>query len=142
MTIARMIADRSGEIVSCPATASVGDAVKLLAEKRIGALPVMDGGQVVGIFSERDVVYQLAAHGAAMLSKSVGEVMTAPPITVEPASGVLDALGLMTRRRIRHLPVVENGAIKGFVSIGDLVKYRIDHIVAEAEAMRSYIQSA
>ncbi len=142
MTIARMIADRSGEIISCPSTASVGDAVKLLAEKRIGALPVMDGGQVVGIFSERDVVYQLAAHGAAMLSKTVGEVMTAPAITVEPSSGVLDALGLMTRRRIRHLPVVENGAVKGFVSIGDMVKYRIDGIVAEAEAMRSYIQSA
>jgi CBS domain-containing protein len=142
MTIARMIAGRSGEIISCPSSASVGDAVKLLAEKRIGALPVMDGGEVVGIFSERDVVYQLAAHGAAMLTKSVGEVMTAPAITVEPGSGVLDALGLMTRRRIRHLPVVDNGAVKGFVSIGDLVKYRIDHIVAEAEAMRSYIQSA
>jgi CBS domain-containing protein len=142
MTIARMIAGRSGEIISCPSTTSVGDAVKLLAEKRIGALPVMDGGKVVGIFSERDVVYQLAAHGAAMLAKSVGEVMTAPAITVDPSSGVLDALGLMTRRRIRHLPVVESGSVKGFVSIGDLVKYRIDHIVAEAEAMRSYIQSA
>lgn len=142
MTIARMIAGHSGEIISCPSTASVGDAVKLLAEKRIGALPVMEGSQVAGIFSERDVVYQLAAHGAAMLAKPVSEVMTAPAITVEPSSGVLDALGLMTRRRIRHLPVVEGGVIKGFVSIGDLVKYRIEGIVAEAEAMRSYIQSA
>ncbi len=142
MTIARMIADRSSETISCTSTTSVADAVKLLADKRIGALPVMDDGKVAGIFSERDVVYQLATHGAAMLSKTVGEVMTAPAITVEPASGVLDALGLMTRRRIRHLPVVEGGVVKGFVSIGDLVKYRIDHIVAEAEAMRSYIQSA
>lgn len=142
MTIARMIAGRSGEIITCLASTSVGDAVKLLAEKRIGALPVMDDGKIAGIFSERDVVYQLATHGAAMLNKTVGEVMTAPAITVEPSSGVLDALGLMTRRRIRHLPVVEGGAVKGFVSIGDLVKYRIDHIVAEAEAMRSYIQSA
>jgi CBS domain-containing protein len=142
MTIARMIAGRSTEIISCTSTTSVADAVKLLAEKRIGALPVMDGGKVVGIFSERDVVYQLAAHGGAMLAKPVGEVMTTPTITVEPSSGVLDALGLMTRRRIRHLPVVENGTVKGFVSIGDLVKYRIDGIVAEAEAMRSYIQSA
>jgi CBS domain-containing protein len=142
MTIARMIAGRSSEIISCTSTTSVADAVKLLAEKRIGALPVMDGGQVAGIFSERDVVYQLATHGAAMLNKTVGEVMTAPAISVEPSSGVLDALGLMTRRRIRHLPVMENGAFKGFVSIGDLVKYRIDGIVAEAEAMRSYIQSA
>ena len=142
MTIARLIEGRSSEVVSCDAAMSVGDAVKLLAEKRIGAIPVFEQGRIAGIFSERDVVYQLAAHGPAMLDKTVGEVMTSPPITVEPATGVLDALGLMTRRRIRHLPVVENEAVCGFVSIGDLVKFRIDAIVSEAEAMRSYIQSA
>lgn len=141
MTIARLIDGRGGAIISCDAAASVGDAVNLLAEKRIGALPVMRGGEVAGIFSERDVVYQLAAHGEAMLRKTVGEVMTSPVISVEHQTGVLDALGLMTRRRIRHLPVVEGGVLVGFVSIGDLVKYRIDNIVAEAEAMRSYIQS-
>ena len=142
MTIARLIEGRSSEVVSCDAAMSVGEAVKLLAEKRIGAIPVFEQGRIAGIFSERDVVYQLAAHGPAMLDKTVGEVMTSPPITVEPATGVLDALGLMTRRRIRHLPVVENEAVCGFVSIGDLVKFRIDAIVSEAEAMRSYIQSA
>ena len=142
MTIARMIEGRSGEIVSCDASANVSEAVKLLAEKRIGALPVYQDGEIVGIFSERDVVYQLAADGPAMLGKTVSEVMTSPPITVEKSSGVLDALGLMTRRRIRHLPVVEDGRVCGFVSIGDLVKYRIEAIEADAEAMRSYIQSA
>lgn len=142
MTIARLIEGRSSEVISCDAAMSVGDAVKLLAEKRIGAIPVFEHGRIAGIFSERDVVYQLAAHGPAMLDKTVGEVMTSPPITVEPTTGVLDALGLMTRRRIRHLPVVENEAVCGFVSIGDLVKFRIDAIVSEAEAMRSYIQSA
>ena len=142
MTIARMIAGRSGEIVSCDAGANVSEAVKILAEKRIGALPVYQNGEIVGIFSERDVVYQLAAHGPAMLDKSVGEVMTSPPITVDKSSGVLDALSLMTRRRIRHLPVVDGGKYCGFVSIGDLVKYRIEAIEADAEAMRSYIQSA
>ena len=140
MTIARLISDRDGALITCQTTNSVAEAIRLLAEKRIGALPVMEGGKVAGIFSERDVVYQLAAHGPAMLDKKVGEVMTAPAITVERQSGVLDALGLMTRRRIRHLPVVEGGNMVGFVSIGDLVKYRIDGIVAEAEAMRSYIQ--
>lgn len=142
MTIARLIEGRSTDVVSCNAGTSVADAVKLLAEKRIGAVPVLADGQVAGIFSERDVVHQLAAHGPAMLDKTVGEVMTSPPITVEPGSDVLDALGLMTRRRIRHLPVMQGGAMIGFVSIGDLVKYRIERIVAEAEAMRSYIQSA
>ena len=143
MTVARLIEGRSAEaIVACDAAMSVGDAVKLLAEKRIGALPVVSGGMVAGIFSERDVVYQLAAHGPAMLGKTVGEVMTSPAITVEPGTEVLGALALMTRRRIRHLPVVDGEAIVGFVSIGDLVKYRIERIETEAEAMRSYIQSA
>lgn len=142
MTIARLIEGRSPDIISCDASTSVRDAVALLSEKRIGAVPVFRDGQIAGIFSERDVVYQLAAHGPAMLEKSVAEVMTAPAITVDKQLGVLDALGLMTRRRIRHLPVVDGDAVAGFVSIGDLVKYRIDGIVAEAEAMRSYIQSA
>ncbi|MBS0475792.1 MAG: CBS domain-containing protein [Proteobacteria bacterium] len=142
MTIARLIEGRSAAIISCDASTSVAEAVAILAERRIGALPVMRGGDVVGIFSERDVVYQLAQHGPAMLEKTVGDVMTSPAITVDRQTGALDALGLMTRRRIRHLPVVEGDRLTGFVSIGDLVKYRIDHIVAEAEAMRSYIQSA
>ncbi len=142
MTIARLIEGRSDQIISCDVSASVGDAVKILAEQRIGALPVFADGQIAGIFSERDVVYQLAAHGPAMLDKTVGEVMTSPAITVALDQGALDALGLMTRRRIRHLPVVDGNKVCGFVSIGDLVKYRIDAIESEAEAMRSYIQSA
>lgn len=142
MTIARLIEGRDGALIHCTTDSSVRDAVALLAEKRIGALPVMADGKVAGIFSERDVIYQLKAHGPAMLDKSVGEVMTAPAITVDPATSILEALGLMTRRRIRHLPVVHNGEVVGFVSIGDLVKYRIDRIQSEAEALRHYIQTA
>ncbi|MFO1255087.1 MAG: CBS domain-containing protein [Sphingomonadaceae bacterium] len=142
MTIARLIEGRDGAVITCEGEMRVGDAARLLAERRIGALPVFSGGRIAGIFSERDVIYQLAAHGPAMLDKRVDEVMTSPAITVEPQTGVLDALGLMTRRRIRHLPVVDSGAVVGFVSIGDLVKYRIERIEGEAEAMRSYIQSA
>ncbi len=142
MTIARVIENRSSEIWSCNAADTVSDALAMLAGKRIGALPVFDGDGVAGIFSERDIIYQLQNYGPAMLQKSVGEVMTAPAITVEAATDVLEALALMTRRRIRHLPVTEGGRLIGFVYIGDLVKYRIDRIEAEAEAMRSYIQSA
>ena len=142
MTIARLIEGRDGAVITCEGEMRVGDAARLLAERRIGALPVFSGGRIAGIFSERDVIYQLAAHGPAMLDKRVDEVMTSPAITVEPQTGVLDALGLMTRRRIRHLPVVDKGRVVGFVSIGDLVKYRIERIESEAEAMRSYIQSA
>ncbi len=142
MTIARLIEGRSGPIISIESTASVGEAVALLAEKRIGALPVTQDGSIVGIFSERDVVYGLAQHGAAILDGPVGAAMTAPVITVDPQTEVLEALGLMTRRRVRHLPVVRGKAMVGFISIGDLVKYRIERIESEAQAMRSYIQSA
>jgi CBS domain-containing protein len=142
MTIGRIIAGRDRGVISCEAMTPVREAVSILAEKRIGALPVLDGGEVAGIFSERDVIHQLQDNGPGMLDRTVGEVMTAPAITVTPQTTVLEALGLMTRRRIRHLPVVDGGRIVDFVSIGDLVKYRIDHIQTEAEALKAYIQSS
>jgi CBS domain-containing protein len=142
MTIGRIIGGRTREVISCEASLPLREAVSLLARERIGALPVLEGGSVAGIFSERDVIHQLEADGPAILERTVGEVMTAPAITVTPDTTVLEALGLMTRRRIRHLPVVDRGRFIDFVSIGDLVKYRIDHIQTEAEALRSYIQSA
>jgi len=142
MTIAAILGSKGREVISVTAGQSVGDAVNLLATRRIGAVPVMDGDKVVGIFSERDVIHAVAAHGSGALERTVGEVMTAPPITVGIAEAAIGALSLMTRRRIRHLPVIEGGMVIGMVSIGDLVKYRIDRIEADAEAMRSYIQSA
>jgi CBS domain-containing protein len=141
MTIAAILSGK-GSVVSISGDRTVAEAVALLASKRIGALPVMEGEAVAGIFSERDVIYCVARDGAAAMDKRVSEVMTAPALTVAPGEGVLNALALMTRRRIRHLPVVEHGKCIGFVSIGDLVKYRIDRIESEAEAMRMYIQSA
>lgn len=132
----------ASDIIACEVATPVRQAVGLLAEKRIGALPVTEGGRVVGIISERDVIYRLADEGESCLSLQVGQIMTAPAISVEPSTPVNDALGLMTRRRIRHLPVIDNGALVAFISIGDLVKTRIDEVEHEAEAMRSYIQTA
>lgn len=142
MTIGRLIEGRTGTTITCEADASVREGVALLAERRIGAMPVMEKGQIVGVFSERDVIYQLQAQGPAMLDRKLRDVMTSPAVTVEPETTVLAALSLMTRRRIRHLPVVQNGAMIGLVSIGDLVKSRIEHIESEAEALRTYIQTA
>ncbi len=142
MTIAAILGGKGREVVSVTAHQNVAEVVKLLAARRIGAVPVMEGPNVVGIFSERDVIHALEAHGAAALSAKIGEVMTAPAFTVGPAEPVIGALSLMTRRRIRHLPVVEGGRVIGVVSIGDLVKYRIDRIEADAAAMRDYIQQA
>jgi len=142
MTIAAILKGKGGDVVSLTRDATVRQAVMLLAEKRIGAVPVVDGGAVVGIFSERDVVYCLAAHGPDALDRAVADVMTQPVQSVGTAEPAIGALSLMTRRRIRHLPVVEQGRMVGFVSIGDLVKYRIDRIEADAAAMRDYIQQA
>jgi CBS domain-containing protein len=142
MTIAAILQNKGSEVISVSAGDTVGTVVRLLAERRIGAVPVVEGGRVAGIFSERDLVYGLARDGAALLDRPVGEVMTRPPITVSREIQVLSALAMMTRRRIRHLPVVEGDALVGFVSIGDLVKLRVDRIEAEADAMRSYIQGA
>lgn len=142
MTVRAILAVKGNDVVGVSRDDSVADAVRLLADRRIGALPVTDNGAVVGIFSERDVIYCLARDGAAALAKKVGDVMTAPVMSVEPDSPVMAALSLMTRRRIRHLPVVEGPAMVGFISIGDLVKYRIDKIEDEAAAMRNYIAGA
>ncbi len=139
MTIAAILQSRSGDVISVDPDMSVRAVVQILAEKRIGAVPVLQGGRVVGIFSERDVIYRLGAEGPVMLDRKVGEVMTSPALTVERSTPILSALALMTQRRIRHLPVVEGETMVGLVSIGDLVKLRIDRIEAEAEAMRLYI---
>ncbi|WP_375273179.1 CBS domain-containing protein [Sphingomonas sp.] len=141
MTIAAILGDKGADIVSISPERTVADAVALLAERRIGAVPVLGrDGAVAGVFSERDVIGCLRERGAAALDQPVSAVMTAPAVTVGRDDSVLGALSLMTRRRIRHLPVVEAGKVVGIVSIGDLVKYRIDRIEAEARAMRDYIQ--
>ena len=142
MTIAAILKDRKGGIESLTPDTTVAEAVALLAEKRIGAAPVLDGDRVVGIFSERDVIHCLQADGARALAQRIGDVMTTEVKSVGPGESVIGALSLMTQRRIRHLPVIEGDTLVGFVSIGDLVKYRIDRIEADAAAMREYIQSA
>ena len=142
MTIAAILKGKGSEVIALQTGATLNDAVTLLADRRIGAVPVMDGEQVAGILSERDVIYALARDGQAAMARPVGEVMTKPALTAKPQDTALGALSLMTKRRIRHLPVIDDGAVVGFISIGDLVKYRIERIEADAAAMRDYIQSA
>ena len=142
MTIARLIAGRDQRIVRCSPQETVRDAAERLADNRIGAMPVLDDGSVIGIFSERDLLYCIAEHGSGAFDMLVGEVMTAPPITAEPNSTVRDAFEVMTLRRIRHLPVLDGGRLVAFVSIGDLVKHRLQLVEHEAQAMREYIRTA
>jgi CBS domain-containing protein len=143
MNIARIIAQRGpSDIIACDCTTPVSEVVRTLAARRIGALPVMRDGKVVGIVSERDVIYRLADHGGRCLDLPVEDIMTSPAVTVAPSTTVDEALGLMTRRRFRHFPVVEDGALIAFISIGDLVKHKMDEVTHEAEALRQYITVA
>ncbi|NNU15452.1 CBS domain-containing protein [Parvularcula sp. ZS-1/3] len=119
--------------------ASLGNAIDRLAELKIGALLVTNGSQPVGIISERDVIRVLAGAPTGARETRVAEVMTADLITCTPEDGVDELLDLMTEKRIRHLPVMAGGELKGLLSIGDVVKHRIREVAEEAEALKSYI---
>lgn len=142
MTISAILHGKGREVIQVGSQESVLSAVRLLSEKRIGCVPVVDDGKVVGIFSERDLLHHVARDGAAALDRQVGDVMTAPAITTDEKTPVIHCLSLMTKRRVRHLPVVVDDKLIGLVSIGDLVKFRIDSIEADADALRNYIQTA
>ena len=142
MIIATILSAKGSDVASVPSGTSLSDAVGLLSERRIGAVPVVRDGAILGIFSERDLVHCIARHGPEALALPVDEAMSSPAVTIELETPILAAMATMTQRRMRHLPVVESGEIRGIVSIGDLVKYRIERIEAEAEALRHYIQSA
>ena len=142
MTIASVLRGKGNAVETIAGEATLSDVVRKLGETRIGALPVMESGRIAGIISERDLIYCLRDHGAEVLDWPVSRVMSSPAVTTSSDTEVMAVLALMTQRRIRHLPVVDDGHIRGIVSIGDLVKYRMDRIEAEADAMRAYIQSA
>jgi CBS domain-containing protein len=142
MSIAAILQRKGSDVIQVQPTDSLLSVVKLLAGQRIGCVPVVEDGRVVGIFSERDLVHRVALDGAAALEHSVGDVMTAPAITIDQDTPVIHSLSLMTKRRIRHLPVVVDGTLVGMISIGDLVKFRIDAIESEAASLRDYIQTA
>jgi CBS domain-containing protein len=135
-----MIAQKGSEVETINADASLGDAIAMLAEKRIGALLVTRGGaEPCGIISERDVVRVLAGAPTGARDNKVSSCMTADLITCKPDDTVDHLLDLMTDRRIRHLPVMENGELRGILSIGDVVKNRIREVREEAEQLKSYI---
>ena len=144
MVIASILSRKGAEVVSVGAQDEVGAIARILAEARIGAVLVRDGGgDVLGIVSERDIVRCIAAHGAGAVALPAATLMTRALHTVTPATKVTEALALMTDRRVRHLPVMaEDGTLAGMVSIGDLVKARIDEALHEAEELRHYVETS
>lgn len=128
-------------LVSMTRAASVADVLAALHHHRIGAVLIVEDGQIHGLVSERDICRALHERGGGLLGEDVAAVMSSPVVTARPGDSVAEAMEVMTERRFRHLPVVEKGEILGLVSIGDLVKQRIEAAEAEAAAMKEYIAS-
>ncbi|MFN4090285.1 MAG: CBS domain-containing protein [Alphaproteobacteria bacterium] len=140
MTVAAILRSKGRDVATIAPDATVETAVAALAAKRIGALVVsLDGRTGIGILSERDVVRVLSERGARALAMPVSAAMTAPIRTCCVEDGVPAIMVEMTRHRVRHLPVIENGQLAGIVSIGDVVKRRLDDLESESSAMREYI---
>ncbi len=140
MTVAAILDHKGHEIVSARPDDTLTTITHTLTKHRIGAVLVRDAdGAVLGILSERDVVRALSAHGAAALAMTAGAVMTREVIYGTPADTVDKVLATMTERRIRHLPVMHDGKLVGFVSIGDVVKRRIADVEEEADQLRAFV---
>ncbi len=142
MTVARIINDKGRDVVTMAGDVSLADLVATLAEKRIGAVVIVEGGDIRGIISERDIVRALARHGAEALSKHAAEFMTSKIVTCGPEDTIHNVMQKMTDGRFRHLPVVHHGKLEGIVSIGDIVKSRIEEVEKEADQIREYIATA
>jgi len=143
MDVQTILRCKGRSVATIHPAATVERAVALLRVRGIGALVVSEDGESVdGIVSERDIVGALAHHGTGLLTLRVDEVMTRPVVTCSPDDSVAELMAEMTNRRIRHLPVVRNKRLVGIVSIGDVVKSRLDEIEYEAHSMRSFIAGA
>ncbi|HTZ70069.1 MAG TPA: CBS domain-containing protein [Acetobacteraceae bacterium] len=140
MTVAAILKHKGHDIASVAPTARVSEIVKLLAERRIGAVLVRDAaGQMLGIVSERDIVRFLAREGAAVVDMTAAQLMTSTLHTATPATTVAQAMAQMTKQRVRHLPVLDDGELVGLVSIGDVVLSRLDQQAQEVDSLRAYV---
>ena len=143
MTVRAILSRKGRDVATIAPTASLSDAVRILAQRRIGALVVTGpDNRVAGIISERDIVRALGERGPASLEDNVAAVMTRKVMTCTESETVAVLMERMTAGKFRHLPVVEQGRLAGIVSIGDVVKLRVEEIVGETEALREYIATA
>ena len=143
MTVKAILSLKGGDVVTIRPTASLATAAKVLAERRIGALVVMDSSnRLAGILSERDIIRALAERGAAALDERLDQAMTRSIVTSTEAMTVSEIMKRMTAGRFRHVPVAELGRLVGIVSIGDVVKARLGELEQEHDALRDYIRTA
>ena len=140
MTLKAILTNKPAGFFSVPPEMRISGVITMLAEKRIGAvLVVKNQNELLGILSERDVVRSLAAEATATLELTAAQLMTPKPTTATPSTTVAEAMEIMTEGHFRHLPILEDGQLIGLVSIGDVVKARIDQTVHEVESLRTYV---
>lgn len=143
MKVLDILAAKGGDVIGIEPTASLEAAAQLLSKHRIGVVVIRGaGGRLAGILSERDIVRAVASGGAAALTRPVGQVMTREVVTCGEHDSCAEIMEQMTTHKFRHLPVTRDGAMVGLISIGDVVKQRVDEIERDAEAMREYIRTA
>ena len=141
MQVETILQSKGRVVHTVSADTKLAEAVNMLTERRIGAVVVLDGKRVVGILSERDIVRHLGKDWAALASRPVRDVMTSAVVTTGRYATVAEVMEQMTERRIRHLPVLEGGELVGIISIGDVVKRKIEETEQEATALKQYIAS-
>jgi CBS domain-containing protein len=143
MLVKHILGEKGRDIIAISSDATLSEAARLLARKRIGAVVVRDeAGALAGIISERDVVRAVAEESVAALARTVSAYMTRAVATCTESDSIEDLMEMMTTGRFRHVPVVENDRITGIISIGDVVKTRIAETVQEAASLREYITAA
>jgi len=143
MIVNRILGLKGRDVVTIEQSRSLSEAARVLSERRIGALPVIDGKQPVsGIISERDIVRAVALHGPSALDEPVSRFMTSKVLTCTGQTPINDVMEMMTEQKIRHIPIVEEEKLVGIVSIGDVVKLRLEEVEGEAQAIREYIATA
>jgi CBS domain-containing protein len=143
MIVNRILSLKGREVATIEPGRSLSEAARVLAERRIGALLIVDGDRpVAGIISERDIVRAVAMHGAKALDEPVSRFMTEKVVTCTGETSINDVMELMTQQKFRHIPVVESGRLSGIVSIGDVVKLRLEEVEAETQAIKEYIATA
>jgi CBS domain-containing protein len=139
--VAEILSDKGSAVIRIDGGATVFEAVKAMVEANVGALLVTDGEEISGIFTERDYLRRIAVEGRTSRDTLVRDVMSAPVICVTPETGVDESMALMSDRRIRHAPVVEDGALVGMVSIGDLVKFTSKRQTFQIQYLTDYIEA-
>ena len=139
MLVSDILKSKGSAVVTAPPSMPVADAARLLAEKRIGSILILERNKVAGILSERDIVRALANEGAGCLDGPVSRLMTAKVVTCTPAQTIADVMQMMTTGRFRHVPVVDNGKVAGMISIGYVVKWRLEESQEEVRQMAAYV---